>query len=110
MGVSYIIYIDDDMLYKSTWVEQMYNMRKPTHFITWYVKLFTYNNDCIDYNNTNNDYILLNYSLSSLVRLLFGAQPWRALSVLYCVVLILQHDSWHGEKRIYREDRNVTAH
>lgn len=67
MGVSYIIYIDDDMSYKSTWVEQMYNMRKPTHFITWYVKLFTHNNDCIDYHNTTNNYILLNYSCDSII-------------------------------------------
>jgi len=68
MGILYVIYIDDDMVYESKWVEKMYNMRQPKHFITWYVKLFKHKNHQIDYKNASNDTILLNYNKDSVIK------------------------------------------
>lgn len=66
-GISYVIFIDDDMEYEPTWVEKMYTMKKPKYFITWYVKLFIYNNKLLDYKNTNNS-IILNYNTDSVIK------------------------------------------
>ena len=40
-GVSYVIIIDDDQLFANNWVEQLYNKRKPKHYITWYGRRWT---------------------------------------------------------------------
>ena len=48
-NIKYLIFIDDDMIYKKNWVEDLYNLRKPKHFITWYVKLFDLREKNIDY-------------------------------------------------------------
>lgn len=67
-GIIYVMYIDDDMIYESEWVEKMYNMKKQRHFVTWFVKLFIYNNKYIDYKNTKNDLIKINYCKDSVIK------------------------------------------
>ena len=34
-NVKYLLFIDDDMTYENTWVEKMYDLRKPKHYISW---------------------------------------------------------------------------
>jgi glycosyltransferase involved in cell wall biosynthesis len=52
-SLKYLIFIDDDMTYENTWVEDMYNLRKPRHYITWYVKLYNLRDTNIDYSQSS---------------------------------------------------------
>ena len=51
--LKYLIFIDDDMTYENTWVEKMYNLRRPQHYITWYVKLYNLRDKNIDYSHSS---------------------------------------------------------
>ena len=52
-SLKYLIFIDDDMTYENTWVEDMYNLRKRKHYITWYVKLYNLVDKDIDYSESS---------------------------------------------------------
>ena len=68
--IDYLIFIDDDHLYENDWIENLYNLRKPEHFIAWYTKVFdednlSYFTSLLNYtdtcNNTNNKYKYCHY-------------------------------------------------
>ena len=52
-NVKYLLFIDDDMTYENTWVEKMYDLRKPKHYISWYVKLYDLREKRINYLNSS---------------------------------------------------------
>ena len=52
-SLKYLLFIDDDMTYERTWVEKMYDLRKPHHYITWYVKLYNLRDTNIDYSHSS---------------------------------------------------------
>jgi hypothetical protein len=39
-NIDYVIIIDDDQIFSKNWVENIYKLRKPKSFITWYGKLW----------------------------------------------------------------------
>jgi len=47
-NIDYVIFMDDDQLFESTWVEDLYKSRKPKTYIAWYCKKWAGN---IDYWN-----------------------------------------------------------
>jgi glycosyltransferase involved in cell wall biosynthesis len=46
-NIDYVIFMDDDQLFESTWVENLYNSRAPKTYMAWYCKKWTM--DKIDY-------------------------------------------------------------
>lgn len=57
---THVIIIDDDQLFHNNWVKQMYMLKKPNTFISWYVK---------KWNKTNTDYwngSIINFTRNAL--------------------------------------------
>ena len=41
--INYVIIIDDDHYFQEHWIERLYAIKKPKHFICWYGKIFSNN-------------------------------------------------------------------
>ena len=42
--IDYVIIIDDDQYFEEDWIERIYAIKKPKHYICWYGKIFSNNN------------------------------------------------------------------